>query len=238
MNVSIVIPAFNEEKLIGSTLAAVRESLASAGCAGEIIVVDNISTDKTAQIAAYAGARVVEEKSRNIAAVRNRGAAAAWGETIFFLDADTRISPAVCQRIVSVMESPECFGGSFWVTYQGFERYWMRYYSMGWKFWGSLLNMRQGAAQFCRKTAFIEISGFDETIFMGEDVDFYWRLAAYAKGHGGYLDNIDDIEVVTSSRRFDKMSVFRTLILTHPFFIVLFRRKIDAWKEWYERPVR
>jgi GT2 family glycosyltransferase len=98
--------------------------------------------------------------------------------------------------------------------------------------------MRQGAAQFCRKSAFEELGGFDESIFMGEDVDFYWRLASLAKKNGAYLKNIDDVEVVTSTRRFDRMSVLRTLILTHPLFIILFRKRIDAWKEWYEKAVR
>jgi glycosyltransferase involved in cell wall biosynthesis len=238
MQITIVIPAYNEEKLIAETLASAAKSLAAAEIDGEIIVVDNGSSDKTAEIAYAASARVIEESLRNIAAVRNRGAREAFGDTIFFLDADTRVSDTTCQRIASVMRDPNCMGGSFWVSYGTFERGWMKYYSMGWKFWGKVFNMRQGAAQFCRKSAFEQLGGFDESIFMGEDVDFYWRLDALAKKSRSFLKNIDDVEIVTSPRRFDKMSVLRTLILTHPFFIMLFRKKIDAWKEWYEKPVR
>lgn len=237
MKITIVIPSFNEEKLIGRTLAAATESLTASG-GGEIIVVDNLSTDKTRQIAIEAGVRVADENVRNISAVRNRGAKDASGDTIFFLDADTQISKPVCRRITTIMEDPKCLGGSFWVSYGRFERGWMHYYSKGWKFWGRVFNMRQGAAQFCRKSAFQKLGGFDETIFMGEDVDFYWRLASLAKVTGGYLRNIDDVEILTSPRRFDRMSVLRTLILTHPFYIMTFRRKVEAWKEWYEKPVR
>ena len=238
MKISIVIPAYNEEKLIGQTLSAASDSLAAATSDGEIIVVNNLSNDRTTEIAQRGGARIAQETRRNIAAARNRGAREALGEVIFFIDADTQISKRTCQRIVTVMEDPNCFGGSFWVSYGRFQRGWMKYYSMAWKFWAKIFNMRQGAAQFCRKSAFEQVGGFDDTIFMGEDVDFYWRLTSVAKENGGYLKNIDDVEVLTSPRRFDKMSILRTLVLTHPFFIILFRKRIDAWKEWYEKPVR
>jgi len=55
------------------------------------VIVDNASTDGTAQVASALGARVVPEHVRNIAAVRNTGAAAASGRYLFFADADVAL---------------------------------------------------------------------------------------------------------------------------------------------------
>lgn len=98
--------------------------------------------------------------------------------------------------------------------------------------------MKQGAAQFCRKSVFKEIGGYDETVFMGEDVMFYWRLSKYAKQKNGFLQFIENPKVVTSARRFDQMSVWKILLLTHPTFILFNRRRKSAWKDWYEKAVR
>lgn len=68
-----------------------------------------------------------------------------------------------------------------------------------------------GAAQFCRRTAFEAVGGFDETILMGEDVEFYWRLSKYAR---------------------------RVLLLTHPLVIWLGWRRRSLWREWYDAPIR
>jgi hypothetical protein len=46
----------------------------------------------------------------------------------------------------------------------------MKFYLRGWQFWGKLFNMKQGAAQFCRKPVFEQLKGYEETVFMGEDV--------------------------------------------------------------------
>lgn len=103
---------------------------------------------------------------------------------------------------------------------------------------GQVLNMRQGAAQFCRKSAFTELQGFDEQIFMGEDIDFYWRMTKFAKENGGRVEFIDEPKVTTSSRRFDKMGLLKTLVITHPFFIAFNWKRRSAWKDWYENAVR
>ncbi|HEV8124845.1 MAG TPA: glycosyltransferase [Gemmatimonadales bacterium] len=89
MQISILIPARNEARNIGRTLAALRAQQL-AGIATEIIVVDDGSSDATALVAAEAGAKVIaaRETGGNPGAARNRGAAAATGEVLVFLDAD------------------------------------------------------------------------------------------------------------------------------------------------------
>ena len=93
--------------------------------------------------------------------------------------------------------------------------------------------MAQGAAQFCRRTAYADLSGYDESYFMGEDVDFYWRLKALCLETGGYAKLLSDVQVVPDPRRFDQFPVWRTLVWTNPLFLVLFRKKAWAWRDWY-----
>lgn len=238
MKVSVIIPAYDEERCLPETLAHVGRALSRAACPAEIIVVDNDSRDGTRRIAEEFGARVVSEREHNISRVRNAGAEKASGDLLVFIDADTLVPETLFQKITAALKDEQCFGGAVAVEYAGFERRWMRFYLLGWKFWGAAFNMKQGAAQFCRGSVFEELGGYDRTIFMGEDVEFYWRLAGYARRRGGWLYFVEEPKVTTSARRFDKMSPWKTLLLTHPIFIRLSWRKKSFWKDWYEKPVR
>jgi cellulose synthase/poly-beta-1,6-N-acetylglucosamine synthase-like glycosyltransferase len=238
MNISVIVPAYNEEKLLPATVECIRAALNACGVDSEVIVVDNESDDRTAEIAEAAGARVVDEGIRNISRVRNTGAAAAIGDVLIFIDADTHVPETLFRKIANEMRDPRCFGGAVAVEYGRFERWWMRFYSMGWGFWGKVFNMKQGAAQFCRKTVFDKLGGYDERIFLGEDIDFYWRLTALAKREGGRLIFIEQPKVETSTRRFDKMSIWKTLLLINPLYILLNSRRASSWKDWYENAVR
>jgi glycosyltransferase involved in cell wall biosynthesis len=238
VKLSIVIPAYNEEKYIGRTLQAARAVLATVDEA-EIVVVDNESTDTTRKIAEAFGARIVIESKHNIGAVRNTGGLAAKGEIIVFLDADTVVAPGLFEKIVEIMADERCVGGSVAVEYERtYRRKWIRYYLMCWQFWGRFLKMRQGAAQFCRREAFRELGGYDTSIYLGEDIEFHWRLDKLAKKSGGYTAFIEEPKVITSSRRYDTMGIVRMLILTHPITIFLAWRRPTLWKDWYENAIR
>lgn len=238
MKLSIIIPAYNEELVLPETLERIGKALSLVACPSEIIVVDNDSRDKTKQIAEDFGAKVFSETEHNIGKVRNTGAGNSTGDVLIFIDADTLVAETLFQKIAAVMEDKKCFGGAVAVEYQGFKRKWMKFYLMGWKFWGKFFNMAQGAAQFCRKSAFEKLKGYDKTIFMGEDIEFYWRLSKFAKQNGGYLHFIEHPKVITSARRFDKMSLWKTFLLTHPVFIRLAWRKKSFWNDWYEKAIR
>ena len=98
MHLSIVIPAFNEERLIGQCLQSISTSLAAnykPGFTSETIVVDNNSTDNTAELARQAGARVVFEPVNQIGRARNAGAAQATGDWLLFIDADSLLNPGI-----------------------------------------------------------------------------------------------------------------------------------------------
>lgn len=237
MRISIVIPAYNEEKYLGETLGSIVAALAEIK-GGEIVVVDNESTDSTRAIAERSGATIVTEAVHNISSVRNAGAVTATGEVLVFVDADTQVQPGLFEQITACMLDNDCVGGAVAVKYGPAKRQWVKYYLMGWQFWGRFLKMRQGAAQFCRKTAFDQIGGYDESIYVGEDIEFHWRLDKLFRETKGRTHFIEDPPVLTSSRRFDKMGLVRTLVVTHPITIFLGWRIKRLWKDWYENAVR
>src|SRR4030095_16171990 len=116
VKISIVIPAYNEEKYLPQTLDAVKAALTNIKDA-EIIVVDNMSTDSTREIAESSGARIVDEHVRNIGKVRNTGAESATGNVIVFLDADSHVRPGTFENIIDAMSDERCVGGSAAVEY-------------------------------------------------------------------------------------------------------------------------
>jgi glycosyltransferase involved in cell wall biosynthesis len=238
MKLSVIIPAYNEEEYLPETLRYIRNALFVLAHPSEIIVVDNDSKDKTTQVAESFGAKVFPESEHNISRVRNTGAQNSTGNVLIFVDADTLVPSTLFQKIAELMEDEKCFGGAVSVEYANLQRKWLKVYLLGWKFWGKIFNMKQGAAQFCRKHVFEDLQGYEESIFMGEDVEFYWRLSRFAKRNDGYLYFVENPKVTTSARRFEQMSLWKTLLLTHPIFIYLTWRKKSFWKDWYENSVR
>src|SRR5207237_2881616 len=103
--ISFIIPAYNEELELASTIASIRAWALGVTQPYEMIVVDDASTDATAELAAQAGARVISINRRQIAAARNAGARAAQGDYLFFVDADTRINPKHIYEAVAALKA-------------------------------------------------------------------------------------------------------------------------------------
>jgi len=107
MSISVIVPAYNEERYLGKTLKCIQKAkeflLKKDAVTTEIIVVDNGSTDSTSDIAFSFGARVVTETKHNIARVRNAGASLAKGNVLVFIDADTIVPDELLWRINEVM---------------------------------------------------------------------------------------------------------------------------------------
>lgn len=123
------------------------------------------------------------------------------------------------EKIVEAMADPRCIGGSVAVEYENeFRRVWVRWFMKLWPFLGKLLRIRQGALQFCRRDVFYELGAYDTTIYVGEDIDFHWRLDKLARRRGCFTAFIEEPKVVTSSRRWDKMGLVRMLLVTHPVY--------------------
>jgi len=237
MRLSIVIPAYNEEAYLLATLQRVKEAgrqllRARPSAQVQIIVVDNQSSDRTARIARRQGCRVVVETRHNIGQVRNTGATAAIGEVLVFVDADTLVPPDVFTLIADRMDDPRCLGGAVDVSYRPAKKI-MHWYLAAWRLVARLGNMAQGATQFCRTSVFQELGGYDTSLFMGEDVEFYWKMKYLAKKRSGTVCFIDAVSVVPSTRRFDQWPAWKTFLLTNPLFIGLFRKTPRPWGGWY-----
>lgn len=237
MSISVIVPAYNEERYLGETLKSIQRAkeflLRKDAVPTEIIVVDNGSTDSTSDLARSCGASVVEEPKHNIARVRNAGASSAKGNVLVFIDADTIVPEQLLWRINEVMASPACFGGAVDTDYRP-AKILVNVYLQLWRLVGKLAGMAQGATQFCRRDVYASLRGYDESLYMGEDVDFHWRMKQFANREHAHVCFIEDIQVVPSTRRFDQWSFWRTLIWTNPFFVLAFRRTERAWRSWYK----
>lgn len=241
MLLSIVIPAFNEAACLGDTLASLNRAKAflqhEKNIEAEVIVVDNDSNDSTVAVARARGATITTESDHNVAQVRNSGAQVSHGDVLIFVDADTIVPEKLLARIAKTMSDANCFGGAVDTNYQP-RKLTVRWYLHFWRIIGKLLGMAQGATQFCRRDVFFALNGYEEALFMGEDVDFYWRLKKFARRQNARVNFIEDLKVVPSARRFDQWPFWRTLLWTNPVLVFLLRRSKTSWKGWYKTAPR
>ncbi len=210
---SFIVPAHNEEHEIAATLRAIAH--AGSGHAHEIIVVDDASTDATAEIARSFGARVVPVELRQIGAVRNAGARVARGETVFFVDADTRIAPEHVTAALSALDAG-AVGGSARVAMDGelplWARIFLRVFSVF--YFGAKLGV--GAFLFMRRADFEKAGGFDEQYFAGEEI--YLTVALKQLGPFVILPQ----PIVTSAR---KVRMHGPRVVLRESFLIMWRGK-------------
>ena len=166
---SFVVPAYNEERLLGATLESIHAAARPLGIAYEIVVADDASTDATAAIAEAAGARVVGVENRKISATRNAGAKAAAGERLIFVDADTRVNPAVVAAAMRAMDQG-IVGGGAGVGLDGDAPRWGRILVALTAFVMRNLNLAAGCFVYCTREAFEAVGGFDERHYAAEEV--------------------------------------------------------------------
>lgn len=204
--ISFVVPAHNEEQLIGRTLDALQAAAGELALAFELIVVDDGSSDRTGTIAAAHGARVVPVNVRQIARARNQGATAARGETLIFVDADTLV-PATTLRAALDALAAGAVGGGATVTFDGRV-----------PFWGAILlpmvravlragNVPAGCFVFCRRTVFDAVGGFDQRLYAAEEIAFGRAIRRH-----GRLVILREI-VITSGRKLRTHTVWEGLRL-------------------------
>lgn len=239
MKLSIIVPAFNEQGWLGHTLRRIQRAIDVGGLRDdtELVVVDNASNDRTAAVAEENGARVVRENHRGVGRARNKGAASTTGKILVFVDADTLVPEQLIVRIIDTMSRPGCAGGAVDVRYTPRRRS-VAWYLAVWRQIAMIAHMRQGATQFCWRDAFDALGGYDPKLWMGEDVDFFWRLERYARKNGKDVVFIDDIRVEPSTRRFDRWPLSRIIRQTNPLHAWVYRRDREMWREWYDDPIR
>ncbi len=232
---SVVVPAFNEEKLLATTLAAIRDAVTAAGYRDadwELRVADNASTDATPRIAAEAGAVVVREPQRQIARARNTGAAGARGRWLLFVDADTLPDAALLRATRDVMDGGRCCGGGS-VVAPG-DGALARIGIALWNGCSRLLRTACGAYVFCRADAFRDLGGFDETLYAAEEVDLSFRLRRWGRERGLAFRIITTAPLRTSMRKLELYSPWELAGmglrgLLRPHRVLKDRRYLDAW---------
>lgn len=238
MKVSIVIPAFNEERLLGQTLQHVKTALTafvSLGWVVEVIVCDNNSTDRTAEIARAAGATVVFEPVNQIARARNRGALAATGDWLLFVDADSQPSAELLAEVAQQILSGRCLAGGCTIRYDGYHP--MANFGAG--LWNRLSRSRRllaGSFIFCEAAAFRKVGGFSNELFAGEELDLSKRLGQLARETGREIVILHRHPLLTSAR---KMRLYSTWELLR--FVLLaglnqkrVLRSREACHSWYD----
>jgi len=230
---AVVIPARNEAKRLPGCVAALRESAARAGAALEIVVVNNRSTDATAETAAALGCRVVEDGTKNLSHIRNTGVRAAAAPLVLTVDADSLVSPNMVARVLEELAKPAVHGGGVLI----FPERW----SAGIIATGMMVGVIAlfygitGGAFFFKRTAFEAIGGFDERVLSAEDIDFARRLKRQARASGGRFVNLLSAHIVTSCRKFDTFGDW--YLVLRPWLALRLLRGHDrdlADRVWYE----
>jgi glycosyltransferase involved in cell wall biosynthesis len=224
---SFIVPAYNEELELPATIASIRTAAEKIDNGHEIVVVDDASTDATAQIAHDAGAQVVSINRRQIAAARNAGVHAARGTVFIFVDADTRINSVHVTGALAALNAGYA-GGSARVIVDGAVPLWGRVFL---KIFCTLYfanNLGAGAFLFTTREKFEKIGGFNEELFVGEEV--YLSLALRKLGRFKVLRE----PIVTSGR---KLRMYPARQIFGNMFAVIFggmrvvtrRDKLDIW---------
>jgi len=203
MKISIVIPAFNEARLLPATLRAVnraREAFHSRAWDSELIVCDNNSTDTTGALAREAGALVVFEPINQIGRARNTGAAAATGDWLIFVDADSEPTAELFAEVARRIESRRVLAGGALVAMDHGPR-WVHVGAWVWGLYSSVARHMAGAFIFVETAAFREIDGFNIQYFAGEELDLSRRLKNLAKRRGLKIEIIRSPPLRTSARK-------------------------------------
>lgn len=204
MNLSVIIPAFNEEKYIAQCVASIRRAIQANQArisSHEIIVTDNNSTDDTAKKAEQAGARVVFEPVNQISRARNTGAREAQGDWLLFVDADTEVPEATMSDMLDHILTDRYVGGGCDVVIDrapliGHLMVWLARKIM------KLINCAAGSFLFCRADAFRDTGGFSEELYAGEEISMSKALKLWAKPQGLKFVFLTTAPVVTSGRKF------------------------------------
>ena len=203
VKISVIIPAFNEERLLTATLAQInsaRAEFASRGFGSELIVCDNNSTDRTAELARAAGASLVFEPVNQIARARNTGAAAATGDWLLFIDADSHPSAELFADVTEQIQSGQCLAGGSTIRLEG--NYPLAKFVTGvWNWKSRTRRWLAGSFIFCEAAAFRKIGGFNPDMFVGEELDLTTRLQELAGASGREIVILHRHPLLTSARK-------------------------------------
>jgi cellulose synthase/poly-beta-1,6-N-acetylglucosamine synthase-like glycosyltransferase len=220
MKLSVVIPAFNEEKLL-------------PGWSAEVVVCDNNSTDRTAQLARAAGARVVFEPVNQISRARNTGARAASGDWLLFIDADSYLRPPTLADLLRCAARERCAGGGCAV---GLDKAPLAAHAFVglWNLLSRARGWAAGSFVFCRRQAFEQIGGFSTDLYTAEEIAFSQALKRWARERRQRVVILREHPHISSGRKSELYSereflglVLRSLL--RPRSTLRDRRRLDIF---------
>jgi len=227
--ISIIIPTYNEEKYIDTTLLHIKKQKPY-----EIIVADSYSKDKTAKIAKSFGAKIIYVKRKNAATGRNAGAKISKGNILLFLDADTIVFDNLLKIIKRDFRNKNIVGWTCpvyafsnkikdHIIYQAFDKFVEMSINTG----------RPHIAGVCiaiRKSVFDKIGGFNENINILEDIDLSRRLK-----NCGYVKISKSTCVFTSVRRIEKSGIMNLIkVYGKAYFNILMKKN----RKFIYKPIR
>ncbi len=226
---SIILPAYNEEALIGEAVRSARAAAEALGEPFEIIVVNDASTDATAARARDEGAAVIDVNRRQIAAVRNEGAKVARGDILVFMDGDTCMPADMLLAVRRALDAG-AIGGGAGVEIEGRVPFYARFIMWALVPFFRWTRTAAGCFVFARRDAFEHVGGFDEQYFASEEI---WFSKAMKKlGPFVVLREM----VTTSGRKARQYSLWNLIVIV---FRQTLRGPRRAWKSrdgldfWY-----
>jgi glycosyltransferase involved in cell wall biosynthesis len=227
VSLSFVVPAHNEQQLLGGTLASLHMSARAVRVPYEIVVVDDSSTDDTARIGREHGVRVIRVEHRHIARTRNAGAAAATGSRLIFVDADTRVPVETLRATLRAWEDGVVAGGAS-LYLDGRLPLVARWTLPTFRMLMRRARLAAGCYVFCTREAFEAVGGFPPDVYAGEEL--YFSRAMRKLGRFDVLAE----PVFSSGRKLRTHSpweVARLFLagLTQGTRLVKSRRHLDLW---------
>lgn len=197
--VSVVIPAYNEELNIAKTL----ETISHQDYTGkvEVVVCDNNSADRTSEIAAEHGARVVKEAQKGTRFAYDRAMRESKGEIIIATNADTLLPVNWISKIVAAYEDPEVVGVGTRVKFYNAPKWVNTYLNIA----NNKLNFKPamwGVSLSCRRSVYEKVGGFNHGVNINEDAIFTLLIEKFGK-----VRILSDVVVEMDGRRFNKGTV-------------------------------
>jgi len=235
MKISFVVPAYNEEAGLGRTLAAIFSQIQRSGCVAQVIVVNNASTDSTAEVArSFPEVTLVDEPQKGLYQARRAGLSVADGELIANVDADTIITDGWIERVLKEFNgSPKLMALSGPYIYYDvspglrfavnlFYRWGYVFYALN-RFVFKVGSMMQGGNFVVRRSGLDRIGGYNANFaFYGEDTDLARRLSAI-----GDVKFTFDLPAQSSGRR---------LVSEGPLKIGLRYAMNFVWATFFHKP--
>lgn len=239
MRFSVIIPAYNEEQFLPrllESIEAARANYSGGRDQVEVIVADNDSTDRTAEVSSAHGARVVRVTKRRIAAARNGGARAAKGEVLCFIDADSAVHPQTFDAIDTAMKTGRYVAGATGVVMErkslGLMVTYCLIMPMVW-----ITRMDTGVV-FCHRTDFEKIGGYDESRLYAEDMMLLLALRRLGRTRGQRLTRLPKVKALGCTRKFDQFGEWHYFWMVSIAFQSLFtgdwNNEKFAEQYWYD----